>query len=86
MNAYTSPDSEAVHKRRNGQKLTLAGAVLGIVGAIGVVLSTVLNVVWLGVLGGPIGFLSWAALILGGVAFVAGFNMIKSARRFADRA
>lgn len=79
-NAYTPPEAEAVQKRRDGKKLTLAGAVLLGAGAIGVLLSAVLNVVWLGVLGEPIGALSWLALIAGGVCLWLGYAKIKSAR------
>jgi len=79
-NAYTPPETEAIEKRRGGQKLTLAGAVLFGAGVIGIVLATVLKVVWLGILGGPIGAISWLALIIGAVCFVSGFSMIRSAR------
>lgn len=78
---YTPPEGLAARDRVNGQKLTLAGAVLVIAGAIGLVLSAVLKVVWLGLLGGPIGFLSGVAVVVGVVCFIAGFNMIKNARR-----
>jgi hypothetical protein len=79
--AYSSPEMEAVRKRREGKKLAAAGVVLLGAGAIGVVLSTVLNVVWLGVLGEPIGALSWLALIAGGACLWLGYSKIRSARQ-----
>ncbi len=78
---YTPPEGIAARDRANGQKLTLAGAVLVIAGAVGLLLSAVLKVVWLGILGGPIGFLSGMAVVIGVVAFIVGFNMIKNAHR-----
>jgi len=80
-NAYTSPETANVEKRRNGQKLTLVGAVLAGGGVIGIVLATVLKITWiLGFLGGAIGGLSWLALIVGAGCFYYGFTLIKSAR------
>lgn len=77
-NAYTSPAAADVSKRRDGRKLTLAGVVVAGAGLVGIILSTVLKVIWLGILGGPIVALSWPALIIGVGLFVWGFNLIKS--------
>jgi vacuolar-type H+-ATPase subunit I/STV1 len=79
-NAYTSPEAANVEKRRTGEKLTTFGVILGAAGLIGIVVSTVLKAVWLGILGGPIAGLSWLALIVGVVLFIVGFNQIKAAR------
>lgn len=79
-NAYTSPEAANVEKRRNGEKLTTLGVIVGGAGLVGIVLSTILKAVWLGILGGPIAVLSWPALIAGVVMFVVGFNQIKAAR------
>lgn len=79
-NAYTSPDAANVEKRRLGQKLTLAGAVIAGFGILGIVLATVLKITWiLGFLGGPLGGLAWLAVLVGGGLFVYGFLQIKSA-------
>jgi hypothetical protein len=80
-NAYTSPEAANVEKRRWGQKLTLAGAVLAGAGVLGIILAVVLKITWiLGFLGGAIGGLSWLAVIVGVGLFLYGFLQIKSAR------
>jgi hypothetical protein len=80
-NAYTSPEAANVEKRRLGQKLTLAGAVIAGFGILGIVLATVLKITWiLGFIGGPIGGLAWLAVLVGGGLFVYGFLQIKTAR------
>lgn len=79
-NAYTPPEGVAARKRADGKKLTLIGAVLGGAGVAGIILSMVLNALFLGVLGGPISSLAWLALIAGAGLFFWGFNMIKDAR------
>ena len=79
--AYVPPEEAAAQQRREGRKLTLAGVVLAGAGAVGVVLSVILNVVWLGVLGEPISALSWIALIAGAICFWLGYSKIKSTRR-----
>ena len=80
-NAYTSPEAANVEKRRWGQKLTLAGAVLAGAGVLGIILAVVLKITWiLGFLGGAIGGLSWLAVIAGVGLFLYGFLQIKSAR------
>jgi hypothetical protein len=79
-NAYTSPEAANAEKRRFGQKLTVAGAVLAGFGILGIVLATVLKITWvLGFLGGPLGGLAWLAVLVGGGLFVYGFIQIKSA-------
>ena len=79
-NAYTSPEAAIVEKRRWGQKLTLAGAVIAGFGILGIVLATVLKITWvLGFLGGPLGGVAWLAVLVGGGLFVYGFLQIKSA-------
>lgn len=82
-NAYIPPETINAEKRRFGQKATVAGAVLAGFGVLGIVLATILKVVWLGILGGPIGGLSWLALFIGAGLFVYGYLQIKSAH--ADR-
>jgi hypothetical protein len=79
-NAYTSPEAANVEKRRWGQKLTVAGAVIAGFGILGIVLATVLKITWvLGFVGGPLGGLAWLAVLVGGGLFVYGFLQIKSA-------
>jgi hypothetical protein len=60
--------------------MTLLGAVLVILGGVGIILSTILKVVWLGILGGPLGGLAWLALLVGGGVFWWGFTTIRDAR------
>ena len=60
--------------------MTLLGAVLVILGGVGIILSTILKVVWLGILGGPLGGLAWLALLVGGGVFWWGFSTIRDAR------
>jgi hypothetical protein len=43
-------------------------------------LSFVLKVVWLGVLGAPIGFLSTLAVVVGAICLAAGYSQVRSAR------
>ena len=57
-----------------------AEAPLGALQASGVVLSTILKAVWLGILGGPIGALAWLALLVGAGVFWWGFTTIRDAR------
>lgn len=79
-NAYTSPEAARVEKRRWGQKLTLAGAVLAGAGVLGIILAVVLKITWiLGFLGGAIGGLSWLAVLVGAGLFVYGSLQIKAA-------
>ncbi len=82
---YTPPESHLAQKRQNGEKLTTLGVMLAAAGAVGIVFSTILKVVWLGIFGGPIGALSWLAVFAGIGCFVTGFLMIKSARENKDR-
>jgi hypothetical protein len=82
--AYTSPDMVAGRKRALGKKLMPIGAVAMGAGVVGVVLANVLKAVWLGLLGGPIGALSWLALIGGAAAFWYGYAQVQSARRGSD--
>ncbi len=77
---YVPGDLKAVQKDRIGRKLVVFGVIAFGAGVIGAVLATVLKVVWLGILGGPIGSLSWLAVAGGGACAVAGFLMVKSAR------
>jgi hypothetical protein len=79
-NAYTSPEAANAEKRRFGQKLTVAGAVIAGFGLLGIVLATVLKITWvLGFVGGPLGGLAWLAVLVGGGLFVYGFLQIKAA-------
>ena len=77
---YTPPEATNARKEAQGRQLTLAGVVLVGLGGIGIILSTVLKAVWLGILGGPIGGLSWLALLAGGGVFWWGFTTIRDAR------
>jgi hypothetical protein len=78
-NAYTPPEGLRARQRANGKKLTLIGAVVGGLGAAGIILSMVLNALFLGIIGGPISSLAWLALIVGAGLFFWGFNLIKDA-------
>jgi hypothetical protein len=77
---YTPPEAVNARKEAQGRQMTVIGAVLMGLGVIGIVLSTVLKAVWLGILGGPIGGLSWLALLVGGGVFWWGFSSIRDAR------
>lgn len=77
---YTPPEAINARKEAQGRQMTLLGAVLVILGGIGIILSTVLKAVWLGVLGGPLGALAWLALLVGGGVFWWGFTTIRDAR------
>lgn len=77
---YTPPEAENARKEAQGRQMTLIGAVLVGFGGIGIILSVVLKAVWLGILGGPIGGLSWLALLVGGGVFWWGFTTIRDAR------
>ena len=79
---YTPPEAANAQKRRWGQKLTAAGAVLVGAGILGIVLATGLKITWiLGFLGGAVGGLAWLAVLLGAGLFVYGFLQIKEARQ-----
>lgn len=80
VSAYTPPESIAARKRAAGRKLTLIGAVLCGAGLAGVVLSFVLDALFLGVIGRPVASLAWLALIGGLGVFVWGTAMIRDAR------
>ncbi len=77
---YTPPEATNARKEAQGRQMTLLGAVLVILGGVGIILSTILKVVWLGILGGPLGGLSWLALLVGGGVFWWGFSTIRDAR------
>ena len=80
---YIPPEATTAGQRRKGQRLTLVGAVLFGCGVVGTLLATVLKVVWLGVLGGPIGLLSGLAVFIVAVCFIYGFKLLQSARSAA---
>ena len=77
---YNPPEAINARKEAQGRQMTLLGAVLVILGGIGIILSTILKVVWLGILGGPLGGLAWLALLVGGGVFWWGFTTIRDAR------
>lgn len=77
---YTPPAAIAARRRADGRKLTLAGAVLGGVGAAGLVLVTLLDLVWLRPIANALEPLAGIALVLGVIAFFVGFSMIRGAR------
>ncbi len=77
---YTPPEAINARKEAQGRQMTLLGAVLAILGVVGIILSTLLKVVWLGILGGPLGGLAWLALLVGGGVFWWGFTTIRHAR------
>lgn len=77
---YTPPEAINARKEAQGRQMTLLGAVLVILGGVGIILSTILKVVWLGILGGPLGGLAWLALLVGGGVFWWGFSTIRDAR------
>jgi hypothetical protein len=82
---YIPGDMKAVQKDRDGRRLVVFGVIAFGVGVIGTVLATILKVVWLGILGGPIGGLSWLAVVAGAACAIAGFLMVKSARETRSR-
>ena len=77
---YTPPEAINARKEAQGRQMTLLGAVLVILGGVGIILSTILKVVWLGILGGPLGGLAWLALLVGAGVFWWGFTTIRDAR------
>jgi hypothetical protein len=77
---YTSPQMMAGRRRMLGRKLTPIGAVIAGAGVVGIILASVLKAVWLGVLGGPVGALSWLALFVGAGVFAYGYHLIQSTR------
>lgn len=77
---YTPPETTHARKEAQGRQLTLLGAVLIGLGGIGIILSSVLKAVWLGILGGPIGGLAWLSLLAGAGVFWWGFTTIRDAR------
>jgi hypothetical protein len=81
MREYASPDVASARKRRLGQQLTAAGVVLAGAGLFGLVFTQLLDLVWLDPVAGLVGPLAVLALVAGGAAFFAGFQMIKAARR-----
>jgi hypothetical protein len=78
--AYIPPELAGARKRAQGKKLLAFGAVLAGAGCIGALLSFVLKVVWLGILGGPIGALSSIAVVVGLVCLAIGYTQVKAAR------
>lgn len=78
--AYTPPEGIAARERALGKKLTLVGAVLGGLGVAGIVLSMILNALFLGIIGGPVSSLAWLSLLIGAGLFFWGFNKIRDAR------
>ena len=78
---YTPPEATNARKEAQGRQMTLVRRrASSVFGGIGIILSTVLKAVWLGILGGPIGGLSWLALLVGGGVFWWGFTTIRDAR------
>lgn len=77
---YVPPELANARKRAQGKKLFAFGAVVAGVGCVGTLLSVVLKVVWLGILGGPIGALSGLVLLVGVVCLAVGFAQVKAAR------
>jgi hypothetical protein len=82
---YVPDDLKAVEKDRTGRKLVVYGVIAFGAGVIGTVLATILKVVWLGILGGPIGGLSWLAMVAGAACAIGGFLMVKAAREARGR-
>ncbi|MBI1340840.1 hypothetical protein GC169_11635 [bacterium] len=81
MSTHFAPgELQTIQKERDGRKLVVFGVLAFGAGVIGVVLAILLKVVWLGVLGGPIGGLSWIALIVGAACAIWGFLMVRDAR------
>ena len=77
---YVPPELANARKRAQGQRLFVFGAIAAGLGCIGALLSVILKVVWLGILGAPIGALSGLALLVGLVCLAVGFTQIKAAR------
>jgi hypothetical protein len=77
---YVPPELANARKRAQGQKLVVFGVIVAALGCVGTLLSVVLKVVWLGILGGPIGALSGLALLAGIICLAVGFTQVKAAR------
>ncbi|HEV7693626.1 MAG TPA: hypothetical protein VGO52_22515 [Hyphomonadaceae bacterium] len=80
-NAYTPPEGIVAQKRADGKKFTTFGAITAGLGVLGIVLGAVLQVVFLGIIGGPLASLGWLAVVVvvGGGLFAYGYIQIKSA-------
>jgi len=78
---YVPPELASARKRASGQKLFVFGVIAAGLGCIGTLLSVVLKVVWLGILGGPIGALSGLALLAGIICMALGYFQVRAARR-----
>ena len=76
---YTPPEGMAAQKRADGKKFATFGAITAGFGVLGIVVGAVLQVVFLGILGGPLAGLGWLAVVVGGGLFAYGFLQIKSA-------
>lgn len=76
---YTPPEGAAAQKRADGKRLTTAGAILAGLGVFGIIAGAILNMIFLGFIGGPLSGLGWLAALVGGGLFAYGFLQIKSA-------
>jgi hypothetical protein len=76
---YTPPEAILAQKRADGKKFATFGAITAGFGVLGIVVGAVLNVVFLGILGGPLAGLGWLAVLVGAGLFAYGFFQIKSA-------
>lgn len=84
MREYVPQELADARKRRTGQTLTVIGLIVLAGGLAGLVAGAVLDLVWLDFLADAAAPLVALAIIGGLVASVAGFNMVKSARRRAE--
>lgn len=86
MTAHYEPEEmTGVHHRRRAKMLIPLGVVLVGAGLVGGVLATVLKVAWLGLLGGPVGVLSWIAMLVGGACLLIGGLSLANTRRRAGK-
>ena len=76
---YTPPEGIVAQKRADGKKFATFGAITAGFGVLGIVIGAVLQVVFLGILGGPLASLGWLAVVVGGGLFAYGYIQIKSA-------
>ncbi|MEZ5938299.1 MAG: hypothetical protein R3C52_08770 [Hyphomonadaceae bacterium] len=84
MREYAPPESEAASRRAMGRRLLPLGLIAAAGGIVGIFVSMVLKAIWLGILGGPVAFLSWIALIGGVAAAWYGYTLSSSGRTPGD--
>jgi len=76
---YTPPEAILAQKRADGKKFATFGAITAGLGVAGIIVGAVLQILFLGIVGGPLASLGWLAVVVGGGLFAYGFLQIKSA-------